>query len=263
MRPSAQSVYESMIEKMPVAAAYVGADGRYGFVNQACERALGRPRQEIVGRHVKEVFGPDLYLQMQPDMAAALGGKSSTREGKLTCPDGAERHLQAEYLPDQDGEGQLKGFFAFLRETGPVDESGKSVSAQEPAGGNGSPPGSEPGVLTPSILEVQLKRAAALQEITETLSESQDPEALENFLSRSVQAVGADAGLLLSWDARTRRLQPSADRGFRTSASQRSSRDVAQSPAGRVAAERQTVFLPRPPLSILRGWETDRKICRF
>ena len=74
MQPSAESVYESMIEKMPVVVAYVGADGRYGFVKKACERVLGRPREEIVGRHVKEVFRPDLYLKMQPDMAAALGG---------------------------------------------------------------------------------------------------------------------------------------------------------------------------------------------
>ena len=45
------------------------------------------------------------------------------------CQDGAERHLEAEYLPDQDGSGQLKGFFAFLRETGQVDGAGKSGSA--------------------------------------------------------------------------------------------------------------------------------------
>ena len=36
MQPSAESVYESMIEKMPVAAAYVGADGTL----RLCERDL-------------------------------------------------------------------------------------------------------------------------------------------------------------------------------------------------------------------------------
>ncbi len=93
---------------------YVDADGRYQFVNKATEELYGRPRDEIIGRTMREVRGEAGYNQILPHVQTALGGNEAIFEQKLPAPDGGERHYQTTYLPDIDHTGAVIGIYILL-----------------------------------------------------------------------------------------------------------------------------------------------------
>jgi PAS domain S-box-containing protein len=70
------------------ALVIVHEDGRYVDANPAACRLFGRSREEIVGRHIDEVFAPGTWSAYQ-----ARGGPSA--EYTLARPDGEERIVEA------------------------------------------------------------------------------------------------------------------------------------------------------------------------
>lgn len=99
----------SIAENLPAIVAVVGTDERYRYVNQAFERWLGRPSQDIVGRTVRAVLGESEYERSQPWLQRVLAGESVKFEKDYPGRDDI-RHLSISYIPLRLGDGVVDGF---------------------------------------------------------------------------------------------------------------------------------------------------------
>ena len=106
-------------DNLPGLVGYVDAAGHYRFNNPLYETWLGMPRAQIVGRTLREVWGEELYRQMQPHVERTLQGERVSHEYSVVRH-GIERHILATYVPDLDPAGKVKGFFVLGADVTPL-----------------------------------------------------------------------------------------------------------------------------------------------
>jgi two-component system, OmpR family, sensor histidine kinase VicK len=102
----------SIANALPVLIAYVDDRECYQFNNQAYVDWLGKPLTAIHGAHMRQVWGEDCYLRMQPQIHHVLGGQVVTYENEINFHDGTTRSVSVTYIPHIDGEERIAGFFA-------------------------------------------------------------------------------------------------------------------------------------------------------
>jgi PAS domain S-box-containing protein len=106
--------FRLIADSVPSLFSYLGADGRYRFVNKYYEEWFGLTRVEIVGKHYREVVGDDAYEIIKDHVETALSGQRVSYEAALPYAHGGMRWVIADYVPFKDDGGQLKGFFALV-----------------------------------------------------------------------------------------------------------------------------------------------------
>jgi len=97
-------------DNIPALVSYIDADQRYHFCNRAYEDWLHMSRKLMVGRTVREVWGAERHAHFRPNIERALRGERVTYDYAVSEA-GVERHLLANYVPDLDAGGRVKGFF--------------------------------------------------------------------------------------------------------------------------------------------------------
>jgi PAS domain S-box-containing protein len=103
-----------LAQNVPALYSYVDAEGRYRFVNQRYEEWFGIPRERIIGRHVGEVLGAAAYERIKSRVEKALLGQEVRFEEEVPYRSGGTRWVSADYVPDTDDHGEVKGFFALV-----------------------------------------------------------------------------------------------------------------------------------------------------
>ena len=101
-------------DSMPVLISYLNRDHRYQFVNGHYERWFGIPREDIVGRHARDVLGEAAYATVKPHMDDALRGASVVFEALVPYARGDQRFVRARYVPRKSLDGAVLGFFALI-----------------------------------------------------------------------------------------------------------------------------------------------------
>jgi PAS domain S-box-containing protein len=99
---------------LPGLIAYVDKEERYRFNNAAYETWLGVPRDQAMGRPMREVLGDLLYERLSAPIATALGGQTATFETELPAPDGENRYVNGVYVPSHHEDGTVRGFYALI-----------------------------------------------------------------------------------------------------------------------------------------------------
>ena len=99
---------------LPALIAYLDTGARYVWVNDGYSRWFGRPREEIVGRHPRDVLGAAAWAALQPNVEAALAGKEVAFDNRVVFQDGAARDVRASYVPHRDDSGRVRGFVALI-----------------------------------------------------------------------------------------------------------------------------------------------------
>jgi len=97
-------------DNIPALVSYIDAEERYHFCNRAYEDWLHMSRKLMVGRTVLEVWGRERYADLKPNIERALRGERVTYDYAV-ADGGIERHMLANYVPDLDAGGRVKGFF--------------------------------------------------------------------------------------------------------------------------------------------------------
>ncbi|WIT14154.1 diguanylate cyclase [Paucibacter sediminis] len=116
LRQSEQRL-RSITDQLPMRISYIGTDERYRFINLAYERAFGRPRQELLGRTVREVIGDGAYGEAAPRIRRALAGETVSFDSEITTREGY-RCYRASYLPQFADDGrEVLGFVAMILDT--------------------------------------------------------------------------------------------------------------------------------------------------
>ena len=63
-----------LTDSMPALICYVDTDERYRFVNQTYTEWFGIPRDQLIGKKVREVVGDAAYQEIRPQILQALEG---------------------------------------------------------------------------------------------------------------------------------------------------------------------------------------------
>ncbi|MFK5595646.1 PAS domain S-box protein [Methylobacterium sp. HMF5984] len=103
-------------DALPVLISFIGADHVYRFANRAYDSWFFLPSQEVVGRDVRDLLGPEGYAARKPFMDRALAGEAVTFELDWPHRDGRPRVAEIRYLPRRSTDGGVDGFHVFVHD---------------------------------------------------------------------------------------------------------------------------------------------------
>lgn len=103
---------QSVISRTPFMLARCGRDLTYRFVSQPWADLLGRRPEDIVGRSILDVIGPEAFAAVLPHMEEVLRGNRVEFARELTLPDAGTRFVHVVYMPEADARGEVDGWVA-------------------------------------------------------------------------------------------------------------------------------------------------------
>ena len=98
-------------DSLPAFISYIDTEYRYRFVNAEYERYSGVPRDQILGRTIRELWGDAMFEFVREDLQAVFGGERLTHELRLPSRNKSRRHVQANLVPDRDSSGRVVGCY--------------------------------------------------------------------------------------------------------------------------------------------------------
>ncbi len=102
-----EGLIRSITDHLPAYITCVGAkDLRYRFVNRAFAEAFSSTPDEMTGKRVREILGPERYALAKPYLEKARSGRHVTYEAVFTLG-GEERWIKVDYVPQVDEEGRV------------------------------------------------------------------------------------------------------------------------------------------------------------
>jgi PAS domain S-box-containing protein len=108
LRESEQQL-RHVADVMPALISYVGRDRRYRFVNKLYGAWFRCSTDEVVGRKIDEVLGPETMKFAGDYIDRALRGEDVHFQPEVQYPAGP-RWVDAHYVPDFDDAGEVAGF---------------------------------------------------------------------------------------------------------------------------------------------------------
>ena len=94
---------------VPALVSYVDADYRYRNVNQTYELWFGLKERQILGKHVRELLGDEVWEKIRPYMELAMSGERVSYEQELLYRYGGSRWVHVSYTPDHNDHGRVRG----------------------------------------------------------------------------------------------------------------------------------------------------------
>src|SRR5688572_6806319 len=110
-----QHLLQTIADAVPALICYVDAQQRYRFNNVAYERWFGYSREQITGKHLREVLGEDAYLTLQPTVERALSGERVDVDTRVNYREAGLRDISVTYIPDRVGN-QVLGYTALIED---------------------------------------------------------------------------------------------------------------------------------------------------
>ena len=101
----------TVTDNLPGMVSYWGHDLRCQFANKFYNEWFGRSSAELLGIHMRELLGQELFDVYAPHVEGVLAGRPQSFERDLLDPAGQVRHTWTNYIPDFDDNGGVRGFF--------------------------------------------------------------------------------------------------------------------------------------------------------
>lgn len=151
-----------ILDNAPALIGYIDAEQKFVFNNRTYEHWLERPKAEITGRTVREVFGEAEYGKLKPQLERALRGGRVTFHHELLLR-GILRHAQTSFVPDFDRQGRVRGLFVVAKDIGSViqAQAERERGLAEQAIERRADHDGATGVATHTLLVERLRRALA------------------------------------------------------------------------------------------------------
>ncbi|MFN3620602.1 PAS domain-containing protein [Sphingorhabdus sp.] len=105
-----------LTDALPVLISYVDKDERYRFVNREYERWFGVKREDLLGRHVREVIGDDAYNIAKPQIQRAMSGERFRNEQFMPYKDAGAREVSIDFVPRIGGDGTPEGYYVLVQD---------------------------------------------------------------------------------------------------------------------------------------------------
>ena len=100
---------QAVLNALPAMVGYWDSQLRNRLANDAYVEFFGKSPQEMLGIHIRDLLGPELYEKNRPFIEGALAGEPQQFDRAITTPSGDVRYTQASYIPDV-GDGIVRGF---------------------------------------------------------------------------------------------------------------------------------------------------------
>ncbi|UOD28832.1 response regulator [Massilia violaceinigra] len=104
----------TVTDNVPGMVAYWDAELRCQFANRLYLELCGRSAVEMTGARMDDVLGPDTMADIAPHLREVLAGKSAHFARELSLTSGTVRHTWANYIPDFDEDGEVRGFYVLI-----------------------------------------------------------------------------------------------------------------------------------------------------
>jgi PAS domain S-box-containing protein len=111
--PAARADIRAVLNALPAMVGYWDSGLRNRMANDAYVEYFGLAPNAMLGMHISEVLGPELYELNHPYMQRALAGEIQEFERAIPTPSGEVRYTQASYIPDVV-DGEVHGFFVLV-----------------------------------------------------------------------------------------------------------------------------------------------------
>lgn len=117
LRKSEEALRESearlrlITDTMPALIGYVDSDLRIQFANRQHLIWGGFDPADMIGRHLKDSFDPEVWPHLKEIAAKALSGSTAIATLRRTMPDGSFRFRQNTSIPRLDADGKVLGFY--------------------------------------------------------------------------------------------------------------------------------------------------------
>jgi PAS domain S-box-containing protein len=103
-------MFEALLTSGSDLKSFVDLDYRYQFVNPMYLEYWNRQPEDIIGRHVAELTGEQVFDRtIRPYLDRALAGERVTYEATFEFPSLGQRHMEVAYLPARNAEGEILG----------------------------------------------------------------------------------------------------------------------------------------------------------
>jgi PAS domain S-box-containing protein len=119
---SAREDLQAILDNVPARITSWHADSTNHFVNRVAASEFCISAAEAVGKHVRDILGPERYAQAKAYMDAALAGERQWYEQVDPQPDGTLRFSHVEFVPKRM-DGQLVGLYALATDVTDLRES--------------------------------------------------------------------------------------------------------------------------------------------
>lgn len=103
-----------MTDNIPALASYIGADERFKFVNARHSEWFGLPKEEVVGKEVRTIYGRSAYEEIRPRISSVLKGDTVSFETQIRLEEGEPIFINASFVPDIDDLGNVRGFYCLI-----------------------------------------------------------------------------------------------------------------------------------------------------
>ena len=100
-----------IIDSIPALIAYVDRHEIYQFANRGYAEWFGLAKEEIVGRSIASVFGPELYPLVTKHLAVAATGERVSYEYARTLDNRRTVHARSVIVPEVSTQGEVVGYF--------------------------------------------------------------------------------------------------------------------------------------------------------
>lgn len=110
---ASETMLRLVTDNLPAMIGYWDSECRNRFANADYRRWFGKSPEEIHGKHIEALLGPELYAKNKPYIEAALAGQRQDFDRTIPGADGVVRHSQASYIPDIH-DGRVQGFFVLV-----------------------------------------------------------------------------------------------------------------------------------------------------
>ncbi|MBR9884807.1 MAG: PAS domain-containing protein [Oceanospirillales bacterium] len=97
-----------ILDALPAQIAYIDNQQNYIFVNEGYVAAFGLSKQDVIGKHLREVIGTRMYEDIIPQVQKALHGTTSTFEYPLEL-NGETRITKRTLMPFDPEPGKVLG----------------------------------------------------------------------------------------------------------------------------------------------------------
>ncbi|MET3496591.1 sensor domain-containing diguanylate cyclase [Variovorax boronicumulans] len=101
----------TITDNLPALITYIDRDEKIAFANGTYREWLDVEPAELLGRHIGEVTGSELYAMRKEMIARALGGERVEFEAQIDTKD-QRRLTRTSYVPDKAADGTTRGIFS-------------------------------------------------------------------------------------------------------------------------------------------------------
>lgn len=105
-----------IIDTAPVYIAYIDCEYRFQIVSQHYVDIFRRPREQLLGRTVRELLGDTVWDMIEPHYHRAIKGERVSFEIDAPIEGFGTRSMHARYTPDVDNQGIVRGVMTVVRD---------------------------------------------------------------------------------------------------------------------------------------------------